>query len=680
MKYNKLNKSKYKYKGGRIFGRKEKSISVNAEQNVVPKEKSFDFKKVMDKGLKHTSRIRNKLNISDTQASNILGLSEIGDEENKEKAEMLKDKKLKIEKKSKELAKSSAGLLVDVFYNFGFNVVNMYIYLISSLINLPNNTLENIIPEKGGCNLFFSDESTCKKKIKCLFKKCTILEDKEGYILDYKQEQRDNTAKEQKGGIKKHLDPKSCKYKSESCKSYPSDNYNTVPPLALYPILKGNSPGLNIKHVTSQIKKTIYSPISRINKINLLGGTTLQTQSTNNENLENSFPRKNQTNTQIEPTVEKQKAKAQAMLLYAVIKENMNIENIYKFLLLMKMMKLVYGDVEELETHIETSREDDNIKLFNQKPEIVNIPFPFNHALLDTPSERVECLMAHLMGQTPEDFENNPTLKTCFLCKSCTLMGQSSQVIKDLYEQLIDGSNLTFSEIFKTLFDLFSNVFNYNVDAKKFLLQIIVNFKMNDRALNIDDGFFRKQIIPHHSYKDTLLMIPEMKIKNGIDTENNEVFKQNKHLYAYFKSMEMENVLSSYLYQQIYLVPINEISENKRVKNIKENIRLILGCQKSFLPSKKATELDQVLKLLDRVTAKDLEPNRPRDTSPRKGLLRQILDNEAVNNEDLEHYEKYSELYTKIVNNDVTLENIQEEEKNDSWLKSVIEKLQTDDK
>ena len=702
MKYNKLNKSKYKYKGGRIFGRKGKS-----KPNDVPQEKetSYDVQNVFDKGLKSTSTLRNKLNISDTQASNILGLSEIGDEENKEKAEMLKDKKLKIEKKSMDLAKSRGGLLVDVFYNFGFNIVNMYIYLISSLINLPNNTLENIIPEKGGCNLLFSDESTCKKKIKCLFKKCTILEDKDGYIIDYKKIQRQKLAKQQKGGRSKHLDPKTCKYRGESCKMYPSETYDGTPPLALYAMMKGERPTLKLKHITSQIKN-IISPFARkINKIQFEGGAAFQPPylyPSGNSNLFESNPLKvpehlsrlyqnNNDSSQYLPMnqpdmflknqnpEEIQKAKAQAMLLYAVVKEHMKLESVYKFLLLMKMMSIVYGDVGELESHIESSRDDENTELFTRKPEIVNIPFPFVHAVLDTASERVECLMAHLMGISPEEFENNPTLKTCFSCKTCTLMGQSSQVMKDLYEQLVDGSNLTFSGIFDTLFDFFSNAFDFNVNAKKSLLQFIVNYKMNDRAVNIDSNFFHQKLRNAHSYRDALLMIPDMQIKEEFDVENNDVFKQNKHLYAYMKSMGMEKVLTYYLYQKLYLKPIKIISQSKRISEIKENIHLIMGCQKSFLTSENAGEIEGVLKLLKKINANDFDAFRARDEKERKNLLEQIIQNESVEDDDIEHYYKYGEIYTKLITGDVSLDNLEEEE-SDEKLKTIIGKLQSEDK
>ena len=569
MAYNKLNKKKYRHKGGSLFGRRRKNkkasinnnrnaennnrnaennnrnaennnkksddknknndISVepnnNEPNNVVNEnntnnneEESYNFKETLQKGFNKYSTVRDK--IGKEKVSNMLGLTELNeDNENKEKAQMLKDKQLKIQKKSEGLAKSPAEHLLDVFYNFGYNIVSMYIYITTTMINLPNSTLETIIPEKDGCHLLFGDKSTCKKKIKCLFKKCTILEDKTGYILDYKKMQEDKASRDQKGGLKDHLD-ESCEYKSISCNPHEKTNYNKKMPMSLLPFLTNSSK----EAITTEAKKfkdELLPVLSRVNQIKFIGGTYKRNMIGGDSQDRNSL--------------------AQSNMLYKIIKDHMNIKGAYKFLLLMKMMEIIYGDVSEEEFHIEESREDEKMKLFNKKPEVVHIPFPFEHALLDTPAERLECLMVHLLGETPEDFDNNPTLKTCFSCKSCTLMGQSSKVIRGLYEELVNGVNLTFSQIFDTLFNVFSKAMTIsNITSDKLAIQMLLNYRLNHKAVNI--GNLRDELSPNHNYSDSLLMIPKMSIKNGVDVENNDIFKQNRYVYAYLKSMETEYV------------------------------------------------------------------------------------------------------------------------------------------
>ena len=93
-----------------------------------------------------------------------------------------------------------------------------------------------------------------------------------------------------------------------------------------------------------------------------------------------------------------------------VIEDHLTLEDIYKFLWLYKMMEVVYNDIDEEVKNIKESQKNENSQLFIDKDEVMHIPFPFQHALLDTAPERIECLMAHLLDETGDDFEHNPTL------------------------------------------------------------------------------------------------------------------------------------------------------------------------------------------------------------------------------------------------------------------------------
>ena len=85
--------------------------------------------------------------------------------------------------------------LINIFLYGLFTAAGSLIYYPSFLINLPNSTLEKLIPTEEGCKNIIGDELICKKKIKCFFKKCTILEDPIGTKI---QKQKENLKKTRK--------------------------------------------------------------------------------------------------------------------------------------------------------------------------------------------------------------------------------------------------------------------------------------------------------------------------------------------------------------------------------------------------------------------------------------------------------------------------------------------------
>ena len=54
------------------------------------------------------------------------------------------------------------------------SVISLLFYIPTYLLNVPDNTLENLLPD-GSCKFLFNDEEMCKNKVKCLFKDCTKL-------------------------------------------------------------------------------------------------------------------------------------------------------------------------------------------------------------------------------------------------------------------------------------------------------------------------------------------------------------------------------------------------------------------------------------------------------------------------------------------------------------------------
>ena len=64
-----------------------------------------------------------------------------------------------------------------------YTIAGIFIYYPTFLLNLPDSTLESIVPTEGGCQTLFGDPLWCKSKLKCFFKKCSIIEDPIGYKL-----------------------------------------------------------------------------------------------------------------------------------------------------------------------------------------------------------------------------------------------------------------------------------------------------------------------------------------------------------------------------------------------------------------------------------------------------------------------------------------------------------------
>lgn len=86
-----------------------------------------------------------------------------------------------------------------------YTLAGVFIYFPSYFANLPEDNLENIIPEKGGCKILFGDELTCKKKLKCFFKNCSMTDDPQTWANERtKLKNTSKKGKVLKGGRRLH--------------------------------------------------------------------------------------------------------------------------------------------------------------------------------------------------------------------------------------------------------------------------------------------------------------------------------------------------------------------------------------------------------------------------------------------------------------------------------------------
>lgn len=90
----------------------------------------------------------------------------------------------KIQASLESLDKPPIMHLVDYMLYTLYTIAGIFIYYPTFLVNMPDTTLENIIPTKDGCKTLIGDELMCKRKLKCFFKKCSMFEDPVGYKLE----------------------------------------------------------------------------------------------------------------------------------------------------------------------------------------------------------------------------------------------------------------------------------------------------------------------------------------------------------------------------------------------------------------------------------------------------------------------------------------------------------------
>jgi hypothetical protein len=122
--------------------------------------------------------------------------------ENKPEDDINKKRAMMSAKRAKQMAISaSTGLkspvmhLMDYMLYTLYTMMSIFIYYPTYWVNLPNSTLEELIPTNEGCKTLVGDERLCKKKIKCLFSDCSLFEDPVGYKLDKKRERELNNGK-----------------------------------------------------------------------------------------------------------------------------------------------------------------------------------------------------------------------------------------------------------------------------------------------------------------------------------------------------------------------------------------------------------------------------------------------------------------------------------------------------
>ena len=616
--------------------------------------------------------------------------------ENLKNADALLLKQQKIDKKSAILkGKTPLGNILDSISNGLLSILGFYLYLPTFVLNIPNSNLESLIPEKDGCKLLFGDEATCKTKIKCFFKKCDIFDDKEGYVLNYKKSQKN---KLQSGGKKQNVD----------CNPYKSD-YNIRIPLIMANYFK-NEKNEYLEKLRSRFKigsdkLLLYLKIPKLkkggsnsiydvkNKPNQKGGGDEEgtgqdeeekggdkgegrTGKENTEKGRGEQEEKEEGTDQEEKEEEEdeeergssnEKTYEEEFMFKQIFIDHLDFDTTYKFLLLYKMMEKVYGNVDKELNFIKNEKSQELFDNILPEPENIHVVFPVQGAVLDLAQERIECMIAHLSGVSKEEYDTNPTLRTCMNCEECTFNKTAKKALSKFLTEISTIYYNTLKKFVNAQLTIFENCFNYeNFEPSQILAKMILNYKQINRKLNITQ---LNQDIKNYKYEDILTLIPNMTLRDDINVSGIAEIKNFKPTYVLFKSLNFDKILTFCLMEKIYF-NVKHKNKYKELHNKKQICKKLLKLY-TTITYKDKRKLKKKIKLTKtlfdkKIKLKDFtyfsENIREKETP----LFLNMLKKEKMTKEDYDELIKHMPQYKHLIN---------KEYNKDEFLNSIMSRL-----
>ena len=510
--------------------------------------------------------------------------------------------------------------LIDLIKYTMLTVAGAFIYYPSFLINIPNSTLEEIVPTKEGCKNLFGSEAICKTKIKCLIKKCNMFEDPEGFRL------KQNT---KKGGSKKkrithkrkkvhpYLKPLPNSMIRKLNKIYKKDvqnakkHYKTMLKYIKYGGRAMKNEHINIatcknKHnqvLCSNREKVDYDiPVADniLGLRNTLGGLSSLTQKgganpSNNRKITLFIKRKEKNNKEkMNERLEQDSGVAIQdfnRMIESYIKEYLNKESCLKLLVSYKALKNIYGDLDRVEK--EKNSKKSALSFMNKTDSGIAVPFPWGTSnITTTPEDRINCLIKHLtsMNLTDEEMTSDMYNK-CFVCKNCTLLGTSMKVWDNLFDSMFTDRRSELKNhvnfLYNTLksskvFEFESNydeITNKNSDyAYKYYATC---FDYMHKYIDNENTFKKEK---NQEIKDYILGIPKFKSvsSDAIDENMRNTVKQ---IYATLESLNIVDMLYEIAFDLSYkrILKLEDNNDSQRIYLIK---RSILDRCKLFWPEK----------------------------------------------------------------------------------------------
>lgn len=649
------------------------------------------------------SKVSNALNLSNPEAmskmtdmlpgdlaGNLNPLGDVAGQLGINSAEDVKEIQEKINKKQEILmTKTPFNHLTDIFMNTLYNMASLYIYIPSVMLNLPNTTLEKAFPDKDTCKLLFNDQLTCQKKIKCFFKKCSAMEDVKGFKLEQerlKTQQRmiggrdsgnKSTNNDNEINLKDKLKKGKCVHEKTLCAHHTESDYKKKMPLTL--MEKKNVKIIDFIHSQNQKYARAFKYLFAIK-----GGQGCKCKSK-----------------KIMHGGKRPKTIDEESNMKEVIMNHLDVETIYKFLFLYKMMEQIYDDIDDevreiqsrlpkekylvqkdafgnpvidnayeydpdnyipnnntQNTNASNNEQNNNNEepLFNEEPEYLHVPFPFQRALLDLPTEHIECLQAQLFGTTEAAMKANPTLKTCVPCEKCTMGPISAKVVSRVMKDLVGFGQRNMASSINIMFDQFTGYFKFEqYDTEQLILLHVMNAKLLIKDLNILN---LKLSVDSDDYKysDVLCGIPKMFKDDTKIFSKDDIILSCRPMFAFYKAMSMDKILTYCLMKKTYMSEDLYKSNKLKTHKIKHIIKFLIEIYHKYARNNVAYKKTHNI-LLKRLKLKvlnkhfepfDLESIRRQDKS--KALFEDMIKSKKMNINDKIIFEQHLYEYRDILN------------------------------
>ncbi len=526
-------------------------------------------------------------------------------------------------------------MLVDLIKYTVLTVAGAFIYYPSFLINMPNSTLEEIVPTKEGCKDLFGSELICKTKIKCLIKKCSMFEDPEGFMLKQKSSR---VKVNKKGGSKrkritykrdkvhtylKSL-PKSMvrklnkihkndvkhakkyhknliKYIKYGGKSLDNKNINMATCKNKHnKVLCSNRPKVLYDLPKNPILGNFRDAVGAMKNFLLIGGSSANSRKKNKkitlfinrrQDIDNDRDENgnDKTDTRIDNDYETAKVQ-QGELIKSYIKDYLNGESCLKLLISFKVLKTLFIDMK---ADLKEKKAKEAVDAFASKNNSgIVVPFPFGtSSATTTPEDRINCLIKHLTSVNLNDSEiTSDEYNKCFLCKNCTLLGTSIKVWDNLFSSMFTDNRTEFKNYVNFLYSVLkqSKAFEYeetyddkNDDISDYAYKYYVDTFCSMEKY-IDNRIYKG--ISDTDVKDRVLGIPKMSnfLTEAIEPSMIDILKQ---IYVTLESLEIEKMLYDVTFDLLYkrILNLREDRDEQRIYLIK---RSILDRCKLFWPNK----------------------------------------------------------------------------------------------
>jgi hypothetical protein len=514
--------------------------------------------------------------------------------------------------------------LIDLIKYTMLTVAGAFIYYPSFLINIPNSTLEEIVPTKEGCKNLFGSEAICKTKIKCLIKKCNMFEDPEGFRL------KQNTKNTKKGGSKKkrithkrkkvhpYLKPLPNSMIRKLNKIYKKDVQNAKKHYKIMlKYIKYGGRAMKNEHINIATCKNKHNQVLCSNRENvdykipvadnilglrdIFGGLysySIQkggANPSNNRKITLFIKRKEKNNKEkMNERLEQDSGVAIQdfnRMIESYIKEYLNKESCLKLLVSYKALKNIYGDWDRVEK--EKNSKKSALSFMNKTDSGIAVPFPWGTSnITTTPEDRINCLIKHLtsMNLTDEEMTSDMYNK-CFVCKNCTLLGTSMKVWDNLFDSMFTDRRSELKNHVNFLYNTLksSNVFEFepnydeitNKNSDYAYEYYATCFDYMHKYIDNKDTF---KNVNNQEIKDFVLGIPNFKkiSRNAIDENMRNTVKQ---IYATLESLNIVDMLYEIAFDLSYkrILKLEDNNDSQRIYLIK---RSILDRCKLFWPEK----------------------------------------------------------------------------------------------